>query len=131
MSVPGFLPDWVPWWVQLVLLVGVVLVVGAFGAMPFSVFGLKARLEAIDERLDEMQSDLRALANRLPDPEMRNPAAWRRGATDDEDFPAPATRREPPAPPPPARGFERDRDRDPRPARSEPQLNWPGNRPRG
>ena len=73
--------------------------------MPFSVFGVKARLEAIDERLDELQSDLRALTHRLPDPDMRDPAAWRRAAAarDDEDFAG--------APPAPARGFDRDRDR--------------------
>ncbi len=144
---PSFLPDWVPPWVQLVLLVGVVLVVGAYGVMPFSVFGVKSRLEAIEERLDELQSDLRALTNRLPDPEMRNPAAWRRGAAEDEELASPpiVRRDRPPVPPVPDRGFDRDWDRDrdrtpttttppvappSRPRRSEPQLNWPENRPR-
>ena len=160
MSVPAFLPDWVPPWVQLALLVGLVLVVGAYAVMPFSVFGVKARLDALDERLDEMRSDIRALANRLPDPEMGRPAAWRRGVADDEDFPpATAVRRDrPPVPPVAERGFERERDRataptvsspvvatpvvatpvvappvvpPARPRRSEPQLNWPENRPRG
>ena len=119
MTVPSVLPDWMPWWVQLVLLAGVVLLVGAYGAMPFSVFGVKARLELLDERLDELQRDLRALTNRLPDP-----AAWRRGAADEEEFTTlPVARRGGAPAPPPAVP-------PPRPWRTEPQLNWPENRPR-
>ncbi len=145
MTVPSVLPDWVPLWVQLVLLVGVVLVVGAYGAMPFSVFGVKARLEVLDERLDELQRDLRALANRLPDPGMGRPAAWRRGSADDEELATPPVSRRDRAPPVPEAGFDRDWDRardrpppavpppavpPPRPPRRDPQLNWPENRPR-
>lgn len=159
MTLPQFLPDWVPWWAELALLVVLLLFAGAFLLMPFSVFGTKARLEAVDERLDEIETTLRTLAHRLPDLEMRNPAVWRRGAPDEDGYVpppargyvAPAPRPEghaspraetyvpppppiPPAPVVPEREMERDRLGGPPPAvrsgRSEPQLRWPDNRPR-
>lgn len=58
------LPDWVPSWVQLVLLILGSLFALAFLAMPFAVFGTKARLEAIEAQLDELRAELRALAVR-------------------------------------------------------------------
>lgn len=66
MTIP-YLPDWLPGWAVLVLLVPVVLYALAFLAMPFSVLGLKGRLEAIEARLDELQGEVRALALRLPE----------------------------------------------------------------
>jgi hypothetical protein len=36
--------------------------------MPFSVFGVKSRLETIEARLDEIQGEIRRLALRLPEP---------------------------------------------------------------
>jgi disintegrin/metalloproteinase domain-containing protein 1 len=60
----GF-PDWVPWWVQLLVLIGGILIALAFMLMPFSVFGLKSRLDVIDARLDEIQGEIRVLALRL------------------------------------------------------------------
>ena len=128
---PAYLPEWVPSWVQLVLLVLVVLVAGAYALMPFSVFGIKARLDALDDRLDALQSDLRALTNRLPDPEMRNPAAWRRGAPEEDGLSAPSPmRRDRPPPPVPEPAAPPVVATPPKPRRSEPQLNWPENRPR-
>lgn len=136
MTFPVSLPAWVPWWVQLLLLVALVLVAGAYVMMPFSVFGLKARIEALDERIDELQSDLRDLINRLPDPEMRRPAAWRRSEPDEDGYmprAAPADDMPVRAPMPPVPMVpERMRDRAP-PAspyrdRSEPQLRWPRDR---
>ncbi|MBN8890851.1 MAG: hypothetical protein J0H91_11225 [Rhodospirillales bacterium] len=67
MMIPSFVPDWLPWWAALALLVPVVLYGLAFLAMPFSVLGLKGRLEAIDARLDEIQGEVRALSLRLPE----------------------------------------------------------------
>ena len=113
MTSPLPLPDWVPWWVHLaVLLAG-----GLFGllflAMPFAVFGVKGRLEAIEVRLDEIQAEIRSLSLRLPEP----------AGMDDTYLPAPADRytagtyaaARPPIPPaphsPPAR-----------PGRTEPRL---------
>lgn len=60
------MPDWVPWWVPLVLVVLALFYALAFMVMPFSVLGVKPRLDAIDARLDEIQHDIRILAARLP-----------------------------------------------------------------
>jgi hypothetical protein len=59
-------PDWVPWWVPMVLLVPALLYALAFLFMPFSVLGVKTRLEVIELRLDEIQQEIRHLALRLP-----------------------------------------------------------------
>ena len=59
-------PDWVPWWVPMVLLVPALLYALAFLFMPFSVLGVKTRLEVIESRLDEIQQEIRHLALRLP-----------------------------------------------------------------
>ncbi|MEA2741630.1 MAG: hypothetical protein QOG25_1, partial [Acetobacteraceae bacterium] len=56
------LPDWVPWWVPLVLLVPALLYALAFLFMPFSVLGVKTRLEVMEARLDEIQQEIRQLA---------------------------------------------------------------------
>ncbi|MEI7710207.1 MAG: hypothetical protein WCI94_02165 [Rhodospirillales bacterium] len=60
------LPDWVPWWVPLVLLLPALLYGLAFLFMPFSVIGLKSRMESIEARLDEIQQDLRMMSTRGP-----------------------------------------------------------------
>jgi hypothetical protein len=59
-------PEWVPWWVPMVLLVPALLYALAFLFMPFSVLGVKTRLEVIELRLDEIQQEIRHLALRLP-----------------------------------------------------------------
>jgi hypothetical protein len=66
MNMPFVVPDWVPWWVPLVLLVPTLLYALAFLFMPFSVLGVKTRLDAIEMRLDEIQQEIRQLALRLP-----------------------------------------------------------------
>jgi hypothetical protein len=66
MNMPFALPDWVPWWVPLVLLVPALLYGLAFLFMPFSVLGVKTRLEIIEARLDEIQQEIRHVALRLP-----------------------------------------------------------------
>ena len=68
MMSPLPLPDWVPWWVHLALLLGLLLFGLLFLLMPFSVFGVKARLEGVEARLDEIQGEIRSLALRLPEP---------------------------------------------------------------
>ena len=60
------LPNWLPWWVPLALLVPALLRALSFLFMPFSVFGVKSRLEVIEARLDEIQSDIRHVALRFP-----------------------------------------------------------------
>jgi hypothetical protein len=66
MNMPFALPDWVPWWVPLVLLVPALLYGLAFLFMPFSVLGVKSRLEVMEARLDEIQQEIRHVALRLP-----------------------------------------------------------------
>lgn len=140
------LPDWMPGWVPIALLVPALLYLLAFLFMPFSVIGVKTRLEALEARLDELQGELRSLTLRLPEP-ARGP-----GAEEFSLYAAPAARREPPpssAPPiPPARATQNPppspasvppplRAAEPgaeprsqfaspgRPARAEPRLDWP------
>ncbi len=60
------LPEWVPWWVPMVLLVPALLYALAFLFMPFSVLGVKTRLEVMEARLDEIQQEIRHVALRLP-----------------------------------------------------------------
>ena len=64
MTWPFHLPDWLPWWVPLAALVPVLLYVVLFLAMPFSVFGLKGRLDQLEQRLDEIQGEIRRLGSR-------------------------------------------------------------------
>ncbi len=68
MAIPFTFPYWVPWWLQLLVVVVAILLGLAFLLMPFSVFGLKSRLDAIEVRLDEIQGEIRSLALRLPEP---------------------------------------------------------------
>lgn len=132
MSLPFTLPVWLPWWVPIVLLVPALLYGLAFLFMPFSVIGVKSRLEAIEARLDEIQGEIRHLALRLPEVS--------RAADYDEIYapePAAQPRRAPPVvtrPPIPPASHELD-DQEPRelPARAdrrgtgraEPRLDWP------
>jgi hypothetical protein len=68
MTFPISLPDWLPWWVPFAVLVPTLLYLLVFLLMPFSVFGVKGRLEAIEERLDEIQGEIRTLVLRMPEP---------------------------------------------------------------
>jgi hypothetical protein len=141
MSLPIPLPDWMPGWVPLALLVPAILYILAFLFMPFSVIGVKTRLEGLEARLDELQSELRSLTLRLPEPV--------RGSASEEFslYAGPALRPEPPATPPipparpeyanppppnpasippPLRASAGGQFASPgRPARAEPKLDWP------
>ncbi len=93
MPIPFEFPEWMPWWLQLLVVVAVLLLGLSFAIMPFSVFGLKSRLEGLEIRLDEIQTELRNLVLRLPEPGREpydEPAILR----------ASAPLREPPKPPP-------------------------------
>lgn len=116
MTFPVALPDWLPWWVPLILIVPCLLYGLAFLVMPFAVLGVKARLDAIDVRLDEIQGEIRSLSLRLQEPSVGS----RGGAAKPID---PAMR----TPIPPA---HRPVSVTPRQApsvrgRAEPRLNWP------
>lgn len=122
MTLPFPLPDWLPWWVPIVLLVPALLYALAFLFMPFSVIGLKSRMDTIEARLDEIQGEIRHLALRLP--EVGH-------AADYDEIYAP----EPPSPhraepvvtrppiPPAAHELE-DEPRRGRRGREEPRLDW-------
>lgn len=143
MNLPFTLPDWLPWWVPVLLLIPVLIYLVALLLMPFSVFGLKGRLDLIDARLDEIQGEIRALSLRLPEsgrrppipppspddlPRRAAPLPRAEDAWDGEEDEAPPPRR--------SRGAERlerteraDRperaERTDRPDRAEPRLDWP------
>ncbi len=94
MPIPIAFPDWVPWWLQLLVVVVAILFGLAFLFMPFSVFGVKSRLEAVEARLDEIQNEIRSLALRLPEPG--------RGTSFDDEMVLRATQPlQPPRTPPP------------------------------
>ena len=132
MTLPFTLPDWLPWWVPIVLLVPALLYALAFLFMPFSVIGVKSRLDVIEARLDEIQGEIRHLALRLPE--------TARAADYDEIYapePTLQPRRAPPVstrPPIPPATHELE-DQDPRGrreaerrqagGRAEPRLDWP------
>jgi hypothetical protein len=147
------LPDWLPWWVPLAMLVPALLWALSFLFMPFSVFGVKSRLELIEARLDEIQNEMRHMALRMPTggatgpdydevfpprtqerpPErvMSRPPIppARHELYDTRNFePQDALTREPeledrPPPPPNARPARRH-DVAPRTTRAEPRLDW-------
>jgi hypothetical protein len=98
MTIPFEFPDWMPGWLQLLAVVVGILLGLAFLLMPFSVFGVKSRLEAVEARLDEIQAEIRSLSLRLPEP-------GRGAGYDDESVvlrasaPLRETRPQPPIPP--------------------------------
>ena len=122
LTIPGL-----PGWTGLLVLLLLMLVALAYLLMPFSVFGLKGRLDSLEAQLDEVHAELRSLAMRLPD-------SPRRVASEEWIDPpgihrAPAGEHTPRASPPvapPAAWPETP----PRGAtgRSEPRLDWPGRR---
>lgn len=97
LTLPGM-----PGWTGLAALLVILLFGLAFLVMPFSVFGVKSRLEAMEAQLDEMQAELRGLSARLAD-------APRRVMVDELELP----------PRPSARGGT---------GRNEPRISWPGER---
>ena len=60
------LPEGLPWWVPLILLLPASLWALSFLFMPFSVFGVKSRLDVIEARLEELHNEIRHLTLRLP-----------------------------------------------------------------
>ncbi len=98
MTLPFTLPDWMPPWLQLLVVVAGALLALALAIMPFSVFGVKARLEGLEARLDEIQGEIRSLSLRLPEPNRGpydEPAVLRASAPMREPPPRP----QPPIPP--------------------------------
>lgn len=139
MTMPFTLPPWLPWWVPILVLIPAILYALVFLLMPFSVLGLKGRLDVIEARLDEVQHEIRTLSLRLGEP-ARN---YRpdEDAYDTNPLPTPAAqapRSRPPVPPAhdPYRyddepGQRADRGArapraeryEPRPTRAEPRFD--------
>ena len=117
------LPDWMPWWIQLAILMIAILFGFALLMMPFAVFGLKGRLELIEAQLDDVHAELRMLATRLPEARRRpvRPAEQEQEPVTEEvtPRPRPARPRPQPVPVPPVSpqapvfdGARRPRDQD-------------------
>lgn len=137
MNLPFTLPDWLPWWVPILLLVPALMWALAFLLMPFSVIGLKGRLETMEMELEELQSEIRSMAHQLPEP--------LRQTSYDEVYAPPgsvAASRQEAAPmvsrppiPPAAYDLHEEEPRANRPgarradpgraSRAEPRLDWP------
>jgi hypothetical protein len=144
MTLPFALPAWLPWWLPIVMLVPGLLWILAFLAVPFSVVGLKARLDGLEAQLDDIHAEIRTLMLRMPESG--------RAVDFDELYTAPkpdeaaergAMGSRPPIPPP-LHELEEPEDEDeraqlpdaPRPderaeppsraeRRLEPRLDWP------
>ncbi|NHO32609.1 hypothetical protein [Acetobacter fallax] len=59
------LPEWLPLWAQLLVLVAAAAFGMAFLLMPFAVFGLKGRLAEVELQLTDARAELRVIAMRL------------------------------------------------------------------
>ncbi len=131
MTMPFVLPDWLPWWVPLAVLVPVLLYLAVFLLMPFSVFGVKGRLDLIDARLDEIQGEIRSLALRLRAvPEHVPPDADRAEHPPVPPTPSPDAALRRVSPSADEEGWVGEQDDVPRRmrgpgGRSEPRLDWP------
>ena len=119
LAIPGL-----PEWTGVAALLALLLVGLAYLLMPFSVFGVKGRLDALEAQLDEIRDEIRGLSIRVS-------SGPRRAAADDWVDP-PSLRattvaeeqpRVTPPIPPPASWPE-----SPRGGRPEPRLDWPTRR---
>lgn len=62
LTLPGL-----PEWTGLIALLVLLLLALCLLVMPFSVFGLKGRLDSIEAQLDDLRADLRVMAARRPE----------------------------------------------------------------
>lgn len=93
------LPDWLPPWAQLLIVIALAGFALAFLCMPFAVFGLKGRLSGLELQLEEARADLQVIAARLAvlatDSTARTPAAAREKQ---EEWITPAAEKQPEEP---------------------------------
>lgn len=92
-----FLPDWIPWWLQLTFLVTGVIFGICFLLMPFAVFGVKGRLSYLDQQMEDIQAQLRILLKRFPEARNRHEIRMenmRPSESGDNYKPSPMERRE-------------------------------------
>jgi uncharacterized membrane protein len=149
MSIPLPLPEWLPPWVTTALLIVVILYGLAFLFMPFSVIGVKSRLDAIEAELEALHTELRSLTLRLPETPPRGSEAFAAyvapapapsrplSASPSASPPPPIPPREPPiprpapdpglrvgAPRPSAAVLRQEEERRAASQRTEPRLEW-------
>ena len=86
------LPEWMPVWAVIAVLVPAALYLALFLLMPFQTFGLRGRIRELELRIDALHEELRGMTLRLPERGM-----------DPYDDPPP--RAAPPIPPAPRAGF--------------------------
>ncbi|MDB5415155.1 MAG: hypothetical protein JWR10_3490 [Rubritepida sp.] len=108
LTLPG-LPEWTGLAALLVLLLLALCLV----VMPFSVFGVKGRLDSIEAQLDELRAEMRMMAARMP--EARRPS-WQASAEHDLDVPLPSR--------PEVSSSEQHPAIYPT-GRAEPKISWP------
>ena len=96
------LPDWLPAWVPVALLIPAVLWLLLLLATPFAVLGSRSRLEAIEAQLDDLHAELRLIALHLGPPSERSDE---RASQNLDGRPSGAR---------------------PRQERAEPRVDWPG-----
>jgi len=119
LAIPGL-----PEWTGVAALLALLLVGLAYLLMPFSVFGVKGRLDALEAQLDEIRDEIRGLSIRMSDGPRRSatedwvdpPSRMRAAAADEQP------RVNPPIPPPASWPDP------PRGGRPEPRLDWPTTR---
>jgi hypothetical protein len=118
LAIPG-LPDWV----GLILLVAIGVSVLAFLAMPYAVFGVKSRLEAVEAELADLRTEIRALVRQPPPARPLVEEDWVAPPGRGAGRTAPAEPRiGAPVPPVAARA------EGPGTRRAEPRLDWPQTR---
>lgn len=69
------IPDWLPLWVQFLILGLALVILIAFLLMPFAVYGVKGRLREIELQLADMQASLRVMTMRLSAASSERPPA--------------------------------------------------------
>jgi hypothetical protein len=110
LTLPGL-----PEWTGLVALLVLLLLALCLVVMPFSVFGVKGRLDNIEAQLDEIRAELRVFAARMP--EARRPD-WRGTGEHEIELPRPAAR--------PDSAALSDQHPSIYPGgRAEPRISWP------
>lgn len=113
LTIPGL-----PAWTGLVLALLLGLLALAFLGMPFAVYGVKSRLEALELQMVELLAELRR-AGPAAAPRAAVEQDWEEPAGFARRDPEAGLRANPPVPPPPAYSQPPLRDR-----RAEPKLDW-------
>ena len=147
MTLPFAVPDWMPGWLFLALAIPALLWFLAFLMVPFNVFGVKARLETLENELEELNEQIRVMqlraAGNLPAitpgrnaetyDDLPNFAQLKRNRVEAAPAPEPPPPpKRPPIPTPQPRSSFSTRDSmvprerptvTPRPRRTEPRLD--------